>query len=172
MADTAVREGRNLPQRKEMSSKHLTILMLCFILASCGKPQDRFEFAYTPKNFSDTSAFRFEMTLDEPQTSYSTRVACRLDASAIRKNNIPLLITVSSPEGEDFSELVDFPVTASNGLVRTGKGAGPLVDIDWPYREKIVPGKDTGLWKVAIRPVDRSMIKNIYGMGWSYKAEN
>ena len=145
--------------------------MLCFILASCGKPQDRFEFAYTPKNFSDTSAFRFEMTLDEPQTSYLTRIACRFNASSIGNGIIPLLITVVSPEGEDFSEVVDFPVTASNGVVNAERAGGSLVDIDWPYRDRIVPGKDTGLWKVAIRPLDRNMIKDIYGIGWSYKAE-
>lgn len=155
-----------------MRNKFLLLLILCCVVASCGKPQDRFEFVYMPKDFSDTSAFRFEMMLDEPQTAYSTRLACRFDASAIRNSFIPMLITVTSPAGEDFSELVDFPVTATDELVNSSKAGGPLVDIDWPYRERIVPGQDTGLWKVAVRPVSRAMIKDIHGLGWSYKANH
>ncbi len=109
------------------------------------------------------------MTLDEPEASYSTRIACRLNANTIGADIIPLLITVTSPEGRDFSEKVDMPITASSELIRTKRAGGPVVDIDWPYRDRIVPGQDTGLWQVAVRPIKKTMIGSIYGMGLSYK---
>lgn len=109
------------------------------------------------------------MTLDEPETSYSTRIACRFNAGTIGADAIPVLITVTSPAGDNFSETIDLPVTASSDLIRTRRAGGPVVDIDWPYRDRIVPGQDTGVWQVAIRPIKKTMAGSIYGMGLSYK---
>lgn len=117
---------------------------------------------------ADTFVFRYEMLLDEPQTSYSTYIACRCKASAINGNRVPLLISVTSPSGEKALERVDFPLTEKCEGVEV-KRSGSLVDIVWPYREHIVPGNDTGTWVLMIKPLEKSAADNIYGIGLSYE---
>lgn len=148
-------------------------LIICALLGclfcSCRKPADRFEFKYAPTHPADSFVFRYELLLDEPQTSYSTYIACRCKASAIKGNSIPLLISVTSPNGETALERVDFPLTAQCPGVKVKRSGGALVDIVWPYRDRIVPGADTGLWHMAMKPLESSALKNIYGMGVSYE---
>ena len=147
----------------------MAVCLLAALCISCGKPAERFDFIYTPESFCDTSVFRFEMMMDEPESIYSTRIACRYNASKIPGDRIPVLVAVISPEGKKYCESVDLPLSPSFEKVRIRKCGGSVVDIDWPYRDRIVPGADTGMWQVAIRPIDRSMLPGIYGMGFAYK---
>lgn len=154
-----------------MKSRTLLVCaLLGCLLCSCRKPVDRFEFRYAPTHAADTFVFRYDMLLDEPQTSYSTYIACRCKASAIKGKHIPLLISVTSPSGEKALERVDFPLTADCPGVEV-KRSGGLVDIMWPYRDRIVPGADTGLWQLAVKPLEESAARNIYGIGLSYRRE-
>lgn len=152
-----------------MKNRGILFLLLALTAAACSKPADRFEFIYTPKSWQDSSAFNFDITLDEPETSYSTRIACRYNMSTINSACIPVLISVTSPSGEIFMESVDLPLAQCDSMIRTRKSGGPVMDIDWPYRDRIIPAADTGIWHVAIRPVRKAMVQSIYGIGFSYK---
>ncbi len=147
----------------------LALLLFCCITASCRKPVERLDFIYTPSHPADTFVFRYDVTLDEPQTEYSTRIACRYNAAAIKSASIPVLVAVVAPSGKRSMERVELPLASDGERIEVQRSGGPVVDIDWPYRDRIVPGEDTGTWHVAIRPLERKMLRNIYGMGFSYK---
>ena len=153
-----------------MKSRLLTpLLLLCCLAASCGKPAERLDFIYTPAHPADTFVFRYEMLLDEPQSEYSSRIACRYNATGIKSGSIPVLVAVISPSGERSMERLELPLASDGKSIKVQRSGGAVVDIDWPYRDRIVPGEDTGLWHVAIRPLERKMLRSIYGMGFSYQ---
>ncbi|MBO4572099.1 MAG: hypothetical protein J5699_09260 [Bacteroidales bacterium] len=144
------------------------ILLLC-IAASCRKPTEMLDFIYTPSNAPDTFVFRYEMMMDEPQAAYSARIACRYDASRIKAESIPLLVGIVSPSGERAMERIEMPLASDGDRIKVQHSGGAVVDIDWPYRDRILPGEDTGTWQVVIRPMEHRMLRHIYGMGFSYK---
>ena len=145
------------------------LLLLCCLTCSCRKPAERLDFIYTPSNPADTFVFRYNVMLDEPETEYSTRIACRYNAAAIKSATIPVLVAVTSPSGVRSMERLELPLASDGETVTVQRSGGSVVDIDWPYRDRIVPGQDTGLWQVAIRPLERRMLRSIYGMGFSYR---
>lgn len=150
----------------------LPLLLLCCLAASCGKPAERLGFIYTPARPADTFVFRYTMLLDEPQSEYSSRMACRYNANGITSASIPVLVAVTSPSGERSMERIELPLASDGESIKVKRIGGSIVDMDWPYRNRIVPGEDTGLWHVAIRPLERKMLRSIYGMGFSYQIKN
>lgn len=152
-----------------MKNRIIPLLLLCCMAVSCRKPVERLDFVYTPYSPADTFVFRYDVMLDEPQTEYSTRISCRYNATRINSATIPVLVAVTSPSGERSMERIELPLASDGELVKVQRCGGPVVDIDWPYRDRIVPGEDTGLWRVAIRPLEGEMLGNIYGMGFSYR---
>jgi len=144
------------------------LVLLCALSSGCRKPGEQFYFVYTPSHPADTFVFKFDMPMDEPSASYATRFACRFRGSAIGGENIPMMVEVTSPSGEKYLENIDMPLASNSDRIRRSRDGG-LSDIDWPYRDNIRPGRDTGLWQVAIRPVDRSLYEEILGMGFTYK---
>lgn len=147
----------------------LPLLLLCCLAASCGKPAERLGFIYTPAHPADTFVFRYTMLLDEPQGQYSSRIACRYNANGITSTCIPVLVAVTSPSGERSMERIELPLASDGESIKVQRSGGAVMDMDWPYRDRIVPGEDTGLWHVAIRPLERKMLRSIYGMGFSYQ---
>ena len=145
------------------------LMLLCCLACSCRKPAERLDFVYTPSHPADTFVFRYDVMLDEPETEYTTRIACRYNAAGIKADAIPVLVAVTSPSGARSMERIELPLAADGEAVTVQRSGGSVVDIDWPYRDRIVPGQDTGLWQVAIRPLERNMLRNIYGMGFSYR---
>lgn len=144
------------------------LLLLGCLLLSCRKPAERMAYISTPSHPADTFLFRYDIMLDEPGGCYSTRIACRCDAAGIGRESIPLLVAVVSPSGERSMEIVEMPLASGGEKARMRRSSGSVVDMEWSYRERIVPGRDTGLWHISIRPVDRKMMQSIYGMGFSY----
>ena len=78
-------------------------------------------------------------------------------------------VAVVAPSGKRSMERIELPLASDGERIEVQRSGGPVVDIDWPYRDRIVPGEDTGTWHVAIRPLERKMLRSIYGMGFSYK---
>lgn len=152
-----------------MKNRNLALLsLLCVLSTGCRKPAEQFEFIYTPAHPADTFVFRFNMLMDDPDAVYSTRFACRYVNGSAGGKDIGLMVAVTSPAGERFMENISIPLNASSEAIGRRREGG-ITDIDWPYRERIRPGADTGLWQVAVCPTDRTMFEGILGMGFTYK---
>lgn len=144
------------------------LALICALFSSCKKPSEQYAFVYTPKHPADTFVFRFEMLMDEPQATYSTHFACRYKNNSVPEGEIPLLVAVTSPSGETFMENCSIPLASGSETI-SRKREGGLSDMEWPYRDRISPGNDTGVWHIAVRPQDRKLYDGILGMGFSYE---
>ncbi len=151
------------------SRKLLVFLLPLFMLVSCKEPRERFDFVFSdPISDNDGSTYRFCADFNNPSATYNTAIVCRYSTTIIKGNCLTFDITATSPSGQSYFERVTMPLDKDNTLIRFRHNNGSVADIQWPYRNNIAVSEDTGIWHIDIKVADSSLVKGIYGLGFSY----
>lgn len=152
---------------------------LCLLAAvSCDNPREQFSLVQdlTPADLQMGLSFDLPM---EENMSYSTTVACRVDAAGAVKENVELVFNVISPDHASYSETVSFPLVSNvRQQAALGPGAevrfkkrGAWLDNQWGWRSGISCDSLPGRWLVIISTKDPIDLERIKAIGFSYKGQ-
>ncbi len=127
------------------------LLASLFVLSSCA-------------NESKLS-FRHQLRVDDTLSEYSFHLYARI-LSDYNGKNLPLVITVFSPEGKKFRDTINFPLIVNTVNRETEVAhSGIWRDIKWLYRDNITfPSK--GQWVISIEQLSsKKELSNIGDFG-------
>jgi hypothetical protein len=144
----------------------LTVLLLS---ASCVKPDSRYSYIASD-NAGPEGRYCFEADLDDSLALYSTEIICRWNTSKIKDKVIDLNVIVNAPDSTSYEENVRLPLNAGSNAIKLLKLRAAEADIQWPYRDKISVGGNTGIWSITITP-SKAAAQGITGLGFSYKKQ-
>lgn len=166
---TGEKKAKRVEVRRKLTISIAALLALMMVSASCGKPESRY--SYIAADNADTEGrYSFKADFDDSLALYSTEIICRWNTSKIEDDFIDLNVLIEAPDSTFYEENLHLPLNAGSHTIKLLKLRAAEADIQWPYRDNIRVGGNTGIWNITITP-SSAAAEGITGLGFSYKKQ-